>query len=390
MIEENKVSSVEGVNEKKNLDNPPERCFVQNDNQNPLTRVTVKEGEASTAEVSAVCPQKCVTSDIAPSSAENHLHLSEKSVAFLNNNVWIEAIITAVKSFPEVGERKMVLDMNPFPVFGLILLKHDVSKSLVWCSNSRGSLRIEEKRSFFEIASANGIEADRLKYESEDSLQGEFDIIFCDLIDPVGELQESVVGKLPILLQMIKPNGIFMPRRMRVKAQLLFSEWLAKMSQVLSDENVCNYKIAEFMNVYKVPQHLDLDMNSLIKDACSQPVEVMEWEIKSLSASEPVKGSKVVHIEIMKDCPVNTIAYWYEEEILEDLWVSSFGCDSHLKQAATIFPLELNVTGRGNVPIKITHHQGFIHLQLDMAALESHETIGDFQKKLNIQDQISA
>lgn len=51
---------------------------------------------------------------------------------------------------------------------------------------------------------------------------------------------------------MLKPKGVFLPEEIKIMGQFVESDWLERMSKVTSDEVTGGYKIAEFINKYKV------------------------------------------------------------------------------------------------------------------------------------------
>jgi hypothetical protein len=70
----------------------------------------------------------------------------------------------------------------------------------VWCISSDESQKSVNEQILKEAASRNGIDARNLTCQSEETLQGEFDVIYVDLVDATGELQEGAVGKLSSLM----------------------------------------------------------------------------------------------------------------------------------------------------------------------------------------------
>ncbi|XP_071439633.1 protein arginine N-methyltransferase 9-like [Hetaerina americana] len=304
------------------------------------------------------------TSTINPLPLHGSHCLPENAIAFLNNDQWIKGMIEAAESVAKNGKIEALLDMSPFPVFGLKMLMMGAVERLVWCTSSNEAQKAANEQILKEVAELNDIKAHKLTYQQEETLQGEFDVIYVDLVDTTGELQEGTIGKLPSLLQMLKPKGILIPERIAVFSQLLFSLWLARMSQVLSDENVCNYKISEFINIYKVSQHLDVDLNALQNDVCCEPVKVLELDVKSLAKGKAAKNCKVVEMKVPKKCLVNAIAHWYEIKLLENVSVCSFGVDSHCKQVATLLPSEVEVTPEEKLLVKAVHYQGLLYFQI--------------------------
>ncbi|XP_046387925.1 protein arginine N-methyltransferase 9-like [Ischnura elegans] len=306
------------------------------------------------------------TSTISSPPLNENLFLPENVIALLNNNHWIKGLVAAAEKAAKLGKVEAVLDVSPFPVFGLFLMKMGAAERLVWCTSGEESQISSNELILKEVASLNGIKKQNVMCQLDPTMQGEFDVIYVDLVDSTGELQELAITKLPSLMQMLKPNGLILPERICVVAQLLFSMWLGKMSAVLSDENVCNYSISEFINVYKVSQHLDVDMNVLKSDGRGQPLQVLDLDIKNFSKT---KYTRIVEWTVPEKCFVNAIAHWYEIKILDDIYVSSYGVDSHCKQVASLLPSEIEINTNEKLLVKVMHYEGLLGFQFMECAL---------------------
>lgn len=132
--------------------------------------------------------------------------VSEPIVAFLNNRTWVKALTaTAADLILYFGHTsvlsKQILDLNPFPILGLRMLKgSDPSWKLI----AKAETKVDEEY-IKAVAKKNNIGVEQIYFVTdkmlEERIQNEqFDVVNMNVVDPSGEVAEHLVDTLPLIL----------------------------------------------------------------------------------------------------------------------------------------------------------------------------------------------
>lgn len=131
--------------------------------------------------------------------------LSDFMVAFLNNTTWKRAFQTAAAKLNDYFSsksdcEKKVLDLNPFPILGLEMLKKSNSVWKLQCNAKTES----DKDYILAVARNNSINVCQIKFLSDDSFESvvkeeHFDVICLNVIDSSGELAADLVDMVTLM-----------------------------------------------------------------------------------------------------------------------------------------------------------------------------------------------
>lgn len=243
--------------------------------------------------------------------------ISEETLRFLNDTEYINVISGCIGmacvylgQMTDISQIN-VIDLCPFPMFGLLLLKRGI-QSLICCAKTES-----DKHFFKKVFKANDITLSKVTILvgndwSQDVLKDEkYHAIFCNIFELCGEidLQSKEIAqhlKQNHLLQ----GGLFMPANIKLVCQIVQSDWLNINNRVF-DENVSNYRVAEYLNKYQVTQNFCIDFAHLKFTPLSEPCVVGLYD-------SPI-GAEIVNVPLINDGVASGILCWYNIELMEDL-----------------------------------------------------------------------
>ncbi|KAF4525718.1 hypothetical protein B566_EDAN011895 [Ephemera danica] len=297
--------------------------------------------------VALSCKDGKLSVSLESQSLQSQTLMSDTSVAFLNNGPWMEAL-TEIPEQLKHRKELHILDLSPFPVLGLQLVTRG-SASKLSCS-----VQMEVDQKLVRLA-ASSVQLEFLSEEDVFSLTQKFDVIILHPVCKSGELDQSAVLQLPALRECLTSDGILLPEKVSVWAQLISSDSLSKMSKVETDLNVGDYKIADFINAYQVSQHCGLYLSTLDLTAHSEPICLLELFPREMKAV----SERHVTVAIHTSGEANAIPYWFELTWSKGNTVSTANLSSHLCQAAML----LDPPHEAAIEVSVTARQqhGFLH-----------------------------
>ncbi|XP_067009935.2 protein arginine N-methyltransferase 9 isoform X2 [Anabrus simplex] len=310
-------------------------------------------------------------------SSRHCLPVSEEIVMFLNDHSWVAALIKTANELlcaSDIGSKSWnILDLSPFPVLGLTLLKGLTkleTSTTKWDQVTCVVREDKDEAAVRYVAEANDIDnahIECIKEEQfEDSLDSKshFDVILVQLVNSRGELKESYVNYLPSLRKLLKKNGHFLPRQLSMHCAVVKSKWLAEVSRVIDRDRVCGYKIAEFINAYQVSEHLDFWLDSIVNDIYNS-TEVLNISIESFAITVESPLTVKMKIPIEQSGSANAIVYWFKMQLLGvETEVTTGQLNSYANYSAILINPDCRLTAGESVELILTCHQGLIHAGL--------------------------
>lgn len=258
----------------------------------------------------------------------NSIPLPKSVIQFLNDELYMRKLMDVYEIIKNDNfKRTNILDLSPFPILGLLLLKGNNFNYLL-CNDCDENVKLFIKL----IAQLNQIDPDVIHFSQisdiDDSL--EFDVVIYNWIHAKGEFADDYILQQD-LYKLKKHRCISVPFQVRICGLLVESKWLDFITQV-SDHNVQNYKIAEFINKFQIKKHIDFKICEADLTPCSNCID--------LGPITSIMGSLVdqISVSVLKDCNINGIAYWYNIQFHEnDTPYSTKDIDNYIKNAAFTF-----------------------------------------------------
>ncbi|KAK9506447.1 hypothetical protein O3M35_008385 [Rhynocoris fuscipes] len=291
-----------------------------------------------------------------PDTDEILTPVPQEIIKFLNctslHSIFHETIIKLKESWPLL-ELCEVLDLSPFPIMGLLLAKY-VKVNVTY---------ISEIIHLFSILKSNNITSNfehilwKKFIESYDSLALKFDIIILNYLLDSGEFNEEIISNLPNIRQCLKPNGIIIPSNVKICCKLVYSEQLLRESQVINPELISEIKVADYINIFKVPYHLDFRINEINYKTLSDFTMGL-LNIDALSSEEPTIFEK--DLKLNEDGIFNAILCWNELDIYGSCFSTDVH-DSYINHTAWLLNQSIEVKKNDLIKIKCIYQQSFLY-----------------------------
>ncbi|XP_075204143.1 protein arginine N-methyltransferase 9 isoform X1 [Anomaloglossus baeobatrachus] len=215
---------------------------------------------------------------------------------------------------------------------------------------------VEEKQhqaALERLSERNGISKERLEFwlkqleASDDVLQRPksdklWSIIILDVIEPCGLIRQEVMEKCAISRCLLQSGGKIFPQCVVIHGMLVESPTLMQESAVQGTEPTLGFSIAPFINQYKVPVHVFLNLSTLPYDRLSDPVELLRLDLMSPYSSHLGVATEV-KVKTCKSGQVTAVPFWYQLHLDEDYYLDTSSEMSHWKQAAFVLDEPLRV-----------------------------------------------
>lgn len=201
--------------------------------------ITVAPPSSIDVQLSCVNGKLAIVHDAEPPGHECH-EVPKEVVQFLNDPVAFDAIVQLANVLNRPSIR--VLDLSPFPLLGLLLARSGATATVTSPATSL----------VHDLCRANGIANVSIvdMYDLEQS-GGTFDVVFQSVVASNGLLSEVEMMRARAMRSSTDERGVYVPRSVEVWAEAVQCDWLGQATKVY-DKNLCGFKIAEFINEYKV------------------------------------------------------------------------------------------------------------------------------------------
>ncbi|XP_063982952.1 uncharacterized protein LOC135165513 isoform X2 [Diachasmimorpha longicaudata] len=289
--------------------------------------------------------------------------ISQHTVMFLNDDDYMSSI-ARVAQLHRTKRYRYILDLGPFPVYGLEMLKWNEEVLRVYCyaeTEEFGDL-------IMRIAEQNGVDREKICIvESCEEIDRSLDVVFYHNFSTQGEINDWSEPSLYQALKLtLSTDGFILPRRIFLIGQLIYSEDLPRMVLV-EDKNVqrslgkSNYVIGDFVNQYSCRQRFDLDL------ALYKAVEVSEERVL-VQIDEGNTTSAVANFGKIQQRGVlpNVLVCWYTIHLDGGNCVASRRENSFMNHSAIILEDEVKgVIERGeDVRFKVLQMTGLTRVSL--------------------------
>jgi type II protein arginine methyltransferase len=243
--------------------------------------------------------------------------ISPETLRFLNDDEYIKMIAGCIGmtciylgQMDDVTQVNLV-DLCPFPVFGLLMMKRG-AHSLVCYAKTDHDVRF-----FKKVFKANKVPWSKItvligeEWGPEVFGNNKYHGIFCNILDMWGDIEMRFKEVANILKSKhLLPEGLFMPASVKLMVQVINSHWVDINNRVY-DENVKDYKIAEYINKYEVTQNFCIDFTHLEYTAVTDPL--------NLGSVDCEARVEIVNMPVLHGGPANAIMCWYIIELMADL-----------------------------------------------------------------------
>ncbi|KAJ6668749.1 hypothetical protein lerEdw1_012232 [Lerista edwardsae] len=184
-------------------------------------------------------------------------------------------------------------------------------------------------------------------------------IIILDVIETSGLIQQDVMEKAAISRCLLHSGGKIFPQHVIMYGMLVESKSLVLETAVQGTDPTLGLNIAPFINQFKVPVRVFLDLSTLPYVPLSKPVELLRVDLMNPYVNS---SSREVKVEICKSGQVTGVPFWYHVHLDEDIYLDTSSETSHWKQAAVVLDNPIQVQAGDELVLSIQYHKSNISI----------------------------
>ncbi|XP_028601049.1 protein arginine N-methyltransferase 9 [Podarcis muralis] len=184
-------------------------------------------------------------------------------------------------------------------------------------------------------------------------------IIILDVIETSGLIQQDVMEKAAISRCLLHSGGKIFPQHVKMYGMLVESRSLLLETTVQGTDPTLGFNIAPFINQFKVPVRVFLDMSTLPHTPLSKSVELLRVDLMNpyLNCS-----SREVKVEVCKAGHVTGIPFWYHVYLDEDTVLDTSSKSSHWKQAAIVLDKPIQVQAGDELVLDVQYRNSNVSI----------------------------
>lgn len=241
--------------------------------------------------------------------------VSPEIVRFVNDKDYIDLIISTIPvasvylcQIADITQIRIV-DLCPFPIFGMLMMKRGAS-SLICCAKNKG-----DKIFFIHVFKQNGIPLTNITillgndWTIEDFRGEKYHAIFTHILELGGDI-DTRLRTIAVKLKThhLHNSGLYMPAEVGIVGELISSRWL-DINNKLYDVNVSRFKMAEYVNQFKVSINYFVDISTLKYVTLSEPTMISAYS----------EGLAYETTSVIKDGFANAILCTYRIELMNNI-----------------------------------------------------------------------
>ncbi|XP_061440701.1 protein arginine N-methyltransferase 9 isoform X2 [Rhineura floridana] len=184
-------------------------------------------------------------------------------------------------------------------------------------------------------------------------------IIILDVIETSGLIQQDVMEKAAISRCLLHSGGKIFPQHVKMYGMLVESRSLVLETAVQGTDPTLGFNIAPFINQFKVPVRVFLDLSTLPYMPLSKSVELLRVDLMNPYL---YSSSREVKVEVCKAGQVTGIPFWYQVYLDEDTVLDTSSKSSHWKQAAVVLDKPIQVQAGDELVLSIQYHKSNVSI----------------------------
>ncbi|XP_029796228.1 protein arginine N-methyltransferase 9 isoform X2 [Suricata suricatta] len=184
-------------------------------------------------------------------------------------------------------------------------------------------------------------------------------IIILDVIEPSGLIQQEIMEKAAISRCLLQSGGKIFPQYVLMFGLLVESQTLVEESAVQGTERTLGLNIAPFINQFRVPIRVFLDLSALPCIPLSKPVELLRLDLMTPYLNT---STREVKVHICKSGQVTAIPFWYHMYLDDEIRLDTSSEASHWKQAAVVLDNPIQVEMGEELVLSVQHHKSNVSI----------------------------
>ncbi|KAF7244150.1 Protein arginine N-methyltransferase 9 [Varanus komodoensis] len=184
-------------------------------------------------------------------------------------------------------------------------------------------------------------------------------IIILDVIETSGLIQQDVMEKAAISRCLLHSGGKIFPQYVKMYGMLVESKSLILETEVQGTDPTLGFNIAPFINQFKVPVRVFLDLSTLLYVPLSKSVELLRVDLMNPYLNS---SSREVKVEVCESGQVTGIPFWYHVHLDEDNVLDTSSKSSHWKQAAVVLDKPIQVQAGDELVLNVHYYKSNISI----------------------------
>lgn len=345
------------------------------------TETEMEMGRSPSAPEAELCSALANLQTHGPGIGEHTCMLESTEIALLNNTLYHEAFKRAMsRVFSSLSPKKLqespaacvpepfyVLDVSEG--FSLLPL---IASSLGQVKSYSSVEKDQHRLTLDLISEANRFPKETLEFwlrhvEDESTVLQRprsdklWSIIILDVVEPSGLLQQEIMEKAAISRCLLQSGGKIFPQYVLMLGLLVESQTLLEESAVQGQDRTLGWSIAPFINQFRVPVHVFLDLSALPYVPLSEPVELLRLDLMTPYLNT---SSREVKVPICKSGQLTAIPFWYHMYLDDETKLDTSSEASHWKQAAVVLDHPIPVEMGDELVLSVQHHKSSVTISV--------------------------
>ncbi|XP_060598408.1 protein arginine N-methyltransferase 9-like [Ruditapes philippinarum] len=219
----------------------------------------------------------------------------------------------------------------------------------------------EHHNTLHQVAALNGCKPGEIiltELSDLNDLEMKVDVIVCDVVEPCGALRQQVFEDLVYhRIASLKKDGLILPAEVKIHGLFIESEELESLSHVTGNDRTLGFQIADFINVFQMQNHMNIDMTSLNYTRLTDVQEILTIDISGISAKttkNDLEQTVERSVEVVTSGKITALVYWFELRLNKDIVISTLDSRCHWKQAGIIIKDDVSMVTGQHIVSKIT------------------------------------
>ncbi|BES94561.1 Ribosomal protein L11 methyltransferase (PrmA) [Nesidiocoris tenuis] len=296
--------------------------------------------------------------------AENAIPLDTSVIQFINCHSYLSMLDKALARILDSRPIESVIDVSHFPHQGLRMAKNSGARLMTVHPNLPG--RLAKK-----LMKRNKIKSDQVFRKSftdvermgEAEAEEKYDLLIVHFVEPRGEISQEYIKIFEdISSRLLKPDCVVIPSKTEIWGRLVDSRQLVDENRVTNQCLNEDFHLGELINDFQVSTHLDVRIDEL--DFVPLSNEFLIGAIPTSEINSRFNLQWTVSVPCTSSGRINSILYWYNIFLYDDVVYSTDKSDSFANQAAEVLPCDVPVDKSQCAKVTCLYNFGVIKMEV--------------------------
>ncbi|KAL4229855.1 class I-like SAM-binding methyltransferase superfamily [Mactra antiquata] len=201
-----------------------------------------------------------------------------------------------------------------------------------------------------------------------DNLDTKFDLILCDVVESCGALIPRIFENMAgYRFSHLKSMGVLLPCKVKILGMFIECEELDTWNHVTGNDKTLGFQIADFINLYQMMNHVDLDLSTLNYTRLTEIQEMLSLDFSALTTettSDFLTRTVEKRLEVSSSGNITAFVYWFELLLNENTVISTLNSCYHWKQACIMIDENVEVFSGQRVLTKLRLENSYLDVKV--------------------------